>query len=344
MIDEYRLSLMEQPVACETRADGKSYDRTMRTMKTSLLASRALNTPLPIRGSGFTLVELTVVMIIIALLLATLLPTTGAVMTTRNREVTQAKLKVVESTLRNFVAVHKRLPCPANGTLTVGTEARDPGGDCTGNQSNGVVPWVTLGLGAGDVLDAWNMRLSYRVGFGLTRDNALDMSMCDPASTGPAQTIPPSTTFAVNTTPTGICDPACTNVSLATNCTAPTWFLHRKGLRVLAANGVTRIMDPEIHAGAAYVVVSHGENTVGAYDVSGQLRGLPTNGVDVAGVIEAFNSNGPGATITTDPASSTLRDTEYSPGQVAATYFDDLILRPSLISVIQSAHLGPRSH
>ena len=287
------------------------------------------------RSRGFTLVELAIVLTILAALFVFLLPTSSALLDNQKREVTRQKLKNIESALTNYVAVNKRLPCPADGTANNGTEdARTANGDCTNNQVSGVVPWVTLGLTSADIEDGWYHRITYRAAFGLTRDGALDMSSCDPAGT--------KTTDTSGTAPPGgRCWATCVVGDMA-SCTSTKDYLTGKGLNVNDGAG-TAIMSVANFTGAAYVLISHGENGYGAYDNSGAYLNQATR--NVAGDIEAFNINGPAVSVTsTIPLlANTFRDTEYSQG-AAATYFDDLIVRPSVFSVIQRAQLGPRSH
>ncbi len=81
-----------------------------------------------------------------------------------------ARLDTIDQALRNFVAQHRRLPCPASGVLAsgavhAGVETWDDiAGACNpANQRDGVVPWVTLGLAESEAADAWHGRITYRV-------------------------------------------------------------------------------------------------------------------------------------------------------------------------------------
>jgi hypothetical protein len=86
------------------------------------------------------------------------------------------------------------------------------------------------------------------------------------------------------------------------------------------------------NTGAAYVVISHGETGGGAYLPSGQLFvGTSTDGTQ-----EQVNY------------ANKVMQVYYVDDGVAdnpgATHFDDIVSRPSVISVITKAALGPRSH
>lgn len=272
------------------------------------------------------------------------LPSNSTLMSNKAREVTLARLKNIEVALVNYVVVNKRLPCPALGTLAAGAVnagsevARDANGDCSANQASGVIPYTTLGLTLADVEDDWNMLPTYRVGFGLTRNNSLDMSMCDPAGTGTTNPAPPG---VATDTSVGACLSACVNTDLST-CTSPQNFLFRKGLNVQDSTN-NLLMNREQFGGAAYVLISHGQNTHGGYSRDGVYRSGVTGGV--IGDLEAVNINGADAaqTIVATPGTA-FRDGGYSDTNAVATYFDDLVIRPSLIAVIQKAQLGPRSH
>lgn len=302
------------------------------------------------QGAGFTLIELAIVLLILSLLLVFLLPTSTAFLNTRKHELTRQKLKNIETAIANYVAVNKRLPCPADGTAAPGSAgagnegARDVNGDCTNSQATGVVPWVAIGLTQADIEDGWQRRITYRAGFGLTRDSALDMSSCDPAGTKPA----PQTDTSGNAPPGGRCWTTCVGTNMAT-CTAPQDYLTGKGFDIRDGAG-NLIMSVASYTSAAYVLISHGDNGYGAYGAGGTYIATASSGV--AGAIEAYNINGPAKTVTSAIPSSanTFRDAAFTQGAAGtysdnpATYFDDLLVRPSLFSVIQRAQVGPRSH
>ncbi len=89
------------------------------------------------------------------------------------------------------------------------------------------------------------------------------------------------------------------------------------------------------HTGAAYVIISHGESGGGGYLSSGQL-GASTAG---DGTEEMRNY----ASGTYVAASSYYVDDSLNETATTA-HFDDIVLRPSLLSVITKAGLGPRAH
>ncbi len=285
-------------------------------------------------NKGFSLVELAIALVIIALVLVLFIGASSGFISSKRNEVTTVKLKAIETAIALFVAQNKRLPCPANGTIPAGialsgVEDRGGGGDCNNNQVNGVVPALTLGMSEADVLDGWNNRITYRVYSGvpgsLTRNDGMDMSWCDPVG------IPPAVPVAPNNT----CDPTCTSANLGA-CVRPSQFLAGKGLQIQNAAG-TILMDPAGGGqGAAYVLISHGDNQGGAYSQNGTLLG--SAGAQ-SGTQELWNNNG----VALRAPPNYYVDSDYN-GSDTVNHFDDLVLRPSIISVASKAQLGPRAH
>jgi prepilin-type N-terminal cleavage/methylation domain-containing protein len=119
----------------------------------------------PIRRSqrAFTLVELAVVLMIVALLLSTLMYTLSAQSDQRAREQTQRTLEQAREALIGFAIANGRLPCPASSTSN-GVENPNGGGDCS-NYNDGFLPAVTLGFqptdSSGYAMDAWSNRIRY---------------------------------------------------------------------------------------------------------------------------------------------------------------------------------------
>lgn len=99
---------------------------------------------------GFSLVELAIVLVIVALLTSGLLLGISAQRNVAENADAQRQLENVREALLGFAMANGRLPCPADPTLTnadatVGTEDR-PNANSACNRIYGVVPWVTLGL------------------------------------------------------------------------------------------------------------------------------------------------------------------------------------------------------
>ncbi|MBI4988897.1 MAG: type II secretion system protein [Rhodocyclales bacterium] len=112
---------------------------------------------------GFTLTEMAVVLVIVALLIASLVIPLSAQQDIRARQETEKALADIREALLGYAASHAAgdgkpyLPCP--DTDDDGLENRTAGA-CTGGIQEGRLPWADLGLGRND---AWNNRFRYRV-------------------------------------------------------------------------------------------------------------------------------------------------------------------------------------
>jgi prepilin-type N-terminal cleavage/methylation domain-containing protein len=282
--------------------------------------------PRPARG--FTLIEIVVVLFILGVAIAMAVAITNALTASQRLSTTTTRMQTVDAAIVQYVMQQKRLPCPADGTLVstnanAGTENGWSAAGCTTNEAGGVVPWRALGLAEADVTDGWNHRLTYRVQPALAATGALDMSWCDPAGTAGLG--------AGN-----VCNTACTSATIATNCTPPSTYLQNKGLQVKNIAG-TIVMDPTVvpYTGAAYVVISAGSTGGGAYLSSGQLSTSTTTD----GTQEQKNyANAAYVAGTSYYVDDSISDA------AGTTHFDDIVSRPALLTVINKAGLGPRSH
>ena len=324
-------------------------------------------------AGGFTLVEMALVLLIVGLLAAVFLPATNTLLDNNRRKETRAKLEALEQAMVRFVMVNRRLPCPADGVqgtanLTSGVELRNSAvspATCTA-MAPGVVPWRSLGVSADAAIDAWGNLITYRVwartnagaGVGintsLAMDGGMDFSKCDPASTDDpvpssfvcAGAAPFSAVFKVLTAKTGISPippsqdargfRVCRNIPCAA--TLPTV---PPGPPVLpGTNELSRRVDAN---GAAYFLISHGANKVGAYTTNGGLPLTVANGPG-PGARESINLNNQQLRAV-DLDSTYYIDADYDENPLPAvggSYFDDIVSRPTVISVAMAAGLGPR--
>lgn len=118
------------------------------------------------RATGFTLLEMAVVLMIVGLLLGGLLVPLSAQMDQRNNSDTQKILSEIKEALIGYAIVNGRLPCPASST-SFGAESPLGGGNCT-NFYDGFVPAATLGLSGttdstGVLIDSWGNPIHYAV-------------------------------------------------------------------------------------------------------------------------------------------------------------------------------------
>jgi len=116
-------------------------------------------------AAGFTLAELAIVLVIVALLTSGMLMSLGAQQSAQAIRDTEARMAMINEALLGFAAAHGRLPCPATATSN-GLEDPVTGGACTAPHG-GFVPAATLGIAPVDAqgyaIDAWNQRIRYAV-------------------------------------------------------------------------------------------------------------------------------------------------------------------------------------
>ncbi len=115
-------------------------------------------TPSRPRQSGFTLTELAVSLVIIALLVGGLTVPLTAQMELRDLNETRKQLDDAREALLGYAVTNGVLPCPAsiasNGVAVAGAVA----GTC--GSTDGLLPWADLGLAR---TDSWSHQLRYRV-------------------------------------------------------------------------------------------------------------------------------------------------------------------------------------
>lgn len=120
-----------------------------------------MNRPL---SAGFTLLEITVVLLILGILLAGMLGPLATQIEARDRRQTQGLLDDIQQALYGYALTHGRLPCPdtdGDGWSNPRWEATDPStAECT--RGTGGLPWSELAVAAGD---AWGNRYTYAVSF-----------------------------------------------------------------------------------------------------------------------------------------------------------------------------------
>lgn len=192
----------------------------------------------PPEQKGFSLTELSVTLIIIGIILSTSL----SLSITSDFHVkslqTTTKLSQIEEALQSYVRIHKRLPCPADGTLPLdntlfGIAGTASATGCTGSNFNdgivyaGVLPTRTLQLPDGFMVDGWKRRFTYIVDSRFT-NNAITNPQCAIQATASCLRNTPAGTISIND-----------------------------------SNGSARTTE------AIYVLISHGENGHGAYRQNG---------------------------------------------------------------------------
>ena len=118
------------------------------------------------KSSGFTLTELAIVLVIVALLIGGLTVSLSASRDIANEKETQKLLATANDALLGFAAANGRLPCPAAPPNAGGAESPLGSGVCT-NALDGFFPATTLGLTPTDdqgyLIDAWGNPIRYAV-------------------------------------------------------------------------------------------------------------------------------------------------------------------------------------
>jgi type II secretory pathway pseudopilin PulG len=119
---------------------------------------------------GFSLLELSIVLLIMTMLLALSLSSGKYFMEQNHIRATYIKLNTIQNSLKAFLVQNKRLPCPAGLALSTGQELSS----CTSSSAtNGIfvtsgvvrgwVPYKTLNLTSDIAYDSWNSKISYTV-------------------------------------------------------------------------------------------------------------------------------------------------------------------------------------
>ena len=216
----------------------------------------------PVKQSsrGFTLVELSIVLIIVALLTGGLLMSLGAQREVQAIRDTEARLASIQEALLGFAAANGRLPCPATSTSN-GVEDPAGGGTCSAPY-DGFVPAVTLGITPVDTqgytVDAWGRRIRYAVSNansnGFTTDNGM-------RTTGLASLAPDLRVCSAGPANAGNCP---TGTTLSSSAVAVAYSLGPNGASGGAGTDEAANPNPNSAVTADRVFVSHPPSAPGA--------------------------------------------------------------------------------
>ncbi len=192
--------------------------------------------------TGFTLIELSVVLFIISLLMVGLLGSVGTHIKSQKRQQAVDTMHDIMESLYGYAIINKHLPCP--DTTGDGASNLEGSGTCTATSGAGWLPWKTLGLGMQG--DAWGNRFKYHV-----------------------------TTPGFTTMDNGTCEKD-DNLDL---CEFGSITIYTRG-----DNPGTRIIESKFKSEAATevpaVVISHGNNSLGATTVAGVKLAVAAAGTD----------------------------------------------------------------
>lgn len=125
--------------------------------------------------TGFSLIEIAMVLMIIGFALSMLMIPFGTMDTQRRVQETNRKIEVIKEALTGYAVSRSSapyLPCPyeisgshfaENAGVSKPDCEMDPNPNPIPTHYEGIVPWKELGLSKNDVLDAWGRPFRYRV-------------------------------------------------------------------------------------------------------------------------------------------------------------------------------------
>ncbi|MFA4993908.1 MAG: type II secretion system protein [Bdellovibrionales bacterium] len=205
--------------------------------------------------SGFTLVEMAVVVVIMGLVMMTVLPALNTVRSANQLSLTQSNLRSLMLATAAYVQANGCLPCPAvpGGTnknfgrvgYYTGEDTPSPPiacGDCS-SAPQGIPPFASLGIPASTAHDGWGHWITMRV---------------DPALTNPDPVfVPPTASCTADDVSMGRY--GCTVVGIGSY----------KGLCKAGLSAANRVVVTTPKGGgsqeAAVIFVSHGQAGYGSY-------------------------------------------------------------------------------
>jgi prepilin-type N-terminal cleavage/methylation domain-containing protein len=215
-----------------------------------------------ISNKGFSLIELSIVIVIVGILLAGAVSLGTASLGAAKVTDTEKKMATIQNALQLYFEVHGYLPCPSDPRIAIGA-AGFGDEDCASppidslNVLGGGVPTVALNLPTSYAFDGWGNR------FSLFFDvHCSDGSSSNWAASG--ATISPAGAYCTKTSATSVFTINDANAHLVTNT-------------------------------AVYILISHGKNGQGAWNRGGTARNLPIT----AGTKEKANSDATGAATVT---------------------------------------------
>ncbi len=115
------------------------------------------------QSQGFTLLEMSIVLLIMGLLLGSVMRPMGSRIIERQRSETLSQLSTIREALIGYASVHHRLPCPIT---TAAASLQSAVSEC--NQMHGFVPAAVLGItghydATGLLVDSWGAPIQYHV-------------------------------------------------------------------------------------------------------------------------------------------------------------------------------------
>ncbi len=215
--------------------------------------------------SGFTLVEMSVVLVVIGLIILIVYPALNAVRVSGQRSLTEANLQSLMRATAVYVQANGCLPCPTPAT-TIGPDfgrVRGSGTAACGACANpeGIPPFVSLGIPEHMARDGWGHWITMRV---------------DPALTVNFNVVPPYAPCNAADVTSGACASSQLNFSQKGLCKA----VFNAATNPSGINTTNRVIvqtpNGSQNQPAAVIFVSHGPNGRGAFIASPNMGA--TNG------------------------------------------------------------------
>lgn len=206
--------------------------------------------PPPARHAGFSLIELTIAVLIVSILLTMGLAAFSVQVEATALSATQKRQETIKEALIAYLRTHKRLPCPETSALDglqpTGTETRTTPNDPTTRCVSfwGTLPFETLGLSRDTALDGYGNYFTYYV----------------------------STAANMNSEP---------DWTLTSRSGVPGFNVGNPGrFSITERIGATLVQTTNAANLAAAVIVSHGKNGSGAFTLKGTRIAQPPTGSD----------------------------------------------------------------
>lgn len=258
--------------------------------------------------NGFTLVEMTVVLVIVGLVILTVYPALTVTRMSAQRSLTNANLQALMRATAAYVQANGCLPCPAPPNATSANFGRVGTSAACGSCSSlaGLPPFVSLGIPMNVAHDGWNRWITMAIDTTLAQDFGVK---------------PPT----LACTATDVADGTCAQEGLSQK------GLCQSGLST--ANSLSVKINSKATVPAAVVLVSHGANGYGSFFAS------PTHYVSTVSRMNfpssALDCAGGGYEQCNIDSTTTFADT----AQVIGDYqpFDDVLLyadRNGLVSYL----------
>lgn len=267
--------------------------------------------------SGFTLVEIAIVLTIIGILLGSGITALNGIMDDVRYRTTQDRLQGVSRALAVYAQRQSAMPCPANpainpptGIATTTCSAYGAGA----NSAIGIVPYRDLGLTQEQARDAYGNFITYAVNPNLagaavqTAVNVFDACRINTIWFASGNKNPRKARFCCSVL-NGATDLTVLNQVAGTSLTPSRTMSDMGAVTSGVSPSSTMNMNTQM---PAFVLVSHGKNVFGAFRVNGTNNRVTDSGSGRANELENENYN------------QTFIAAQRN-NQIGANYFDDIV-------------------